>query len=207
MEIADDLLAVRLGMRHRWQTKRGVAGNQHLVDWLTLDMNASLFPEADRDNFGQEVGLIDYDLRWHLGDRFSILSDGFADTFGDGLRTISAGVMLNRPTMGNAYVGLRSIEGPVSSNVLMGNYNYRLSEKWLTSASASYDFSETGGIGQTMSFTRIGESLLVTVGFNVDHSKDNVGVNFLMEPRFLPKLRTTATTGIDIPPAGAMGLE
>jgi hypothetical protein len=206
-EIADDLMALRLGMRHRWQTKRGVAGNQHLVDWLTLDMNASLFPDADRDNFGQEVGLIDYDLRWHIGDRFSILSDGFADTFGDGLKTVSAGVLLNRPTVGNAYLGLRSINGPVSSNVVMSSFNYRLSEKWITSTSASYDFEGTGNIGQTASVTRIGESLLVTVGFNVDHSKDNFGVNFLLEPRFLPNLRVTKTTGIDIPPAGAMGLE
>ena len=70
-EIADDLMALRMGMRQRWQTKRGVAGNQHIVDWLTFDMNATLFPDANRDNFGQEVGLIDYDLRWHLGDRFS----------------------------------------------------------------------------------------------------------------------------------------
>jgi hypothetical protein len=206
-EIADDLMALRLGVRQRWQTKRGVAGNQHLVDWLTLDMNASVFPDADRDNFGQDVGLIDYDLRWHLGDRFSILSDGFADTFGDGLKTVSAGILINRPTVGNGYVGLRSINGPVTSNVLMASYSYRMSEKWITTASTAYDFDTAGNIGQTMSFTRIGESLLVTVGANVDHSKDNFGVNFLLEPRFLPNLRVTRTTGIDIPPAGAMGLE
>ena len=206
-EIADDLMALRLGVRQRWQTKRGVAGNQHLVDWLTLDMNATVFPDPDRDNFGSEVGLIDYDLRWHLGDRFSILSDGFADTFGDGLKTISGGILLNRPTVGNAYVGVRSITGPVTSNVLLGSYSYRMSEKWITTASTAYDFENTGNIGQTLSFTRIGESMLVTVGANVDHSKNNFGVNFLLEPRFLPNLRVTKTTGIDVPPAGAMGLE
>jgi hypothetical protein len=205
-EIADDLMALRLGMRHRWQTKRGVAGNQHIVDWLTLDMNASLFPDPDRDNFGQEVGLIDYDLRWHLGDRFSILSDGYADTFGDGLKTVSGGILINRPTVGNAYVGVRSITGPVTSNVLLGSYSYRMSEKWITTASTAYDFENTGNIGQTMSFTRVGESMLVTVGVNVDHSKDSFGFNFLLEPRFLPNLRVTRTTGIEIPPAGALGV-
>lgn len=55
--------------------------------------------------------------------------------------------------------------------------------------------------------TRIGESLLMTVGVNVDSSKDNVGFNFSLEPRFLPNLRLTKVTGIDVPPAGAMGLE
>ena len=105
-------MALRMGVRQRWQTKRGAAGNQHIVDWLTLDMNATFFPDADRDNFGQELGLLDYDLRWHLGDRFSILSDGYADMFGDGLRTVSGGVLLNRPTRGNGYVGFRIDQRP-----------------------------------------------------------------------------------------------
>ena len=206
-EIADDLLAMRMGMRHRWQTKRGGPGRQHLVDWLALDMNATYFPDANRDNFGQEFGLVDYDVRWHLGDRFTILSDGAADFFGQGLRTVSGGVLLNRPSRGNAYVGLRSINGPITSNVLLSSYSYRLSPKWISTAGAAVDFSNSGSNGQSFSMTRIGESMLVTVGFNYDGSKDNFGVRFLVEPRFLPKLRLTSQTGIDIPPAGAFGLE
>ena len=206
-EIADDLMVLRAGVRQRWQTKRGVAGNQHIVDWLTLDMNASFFPDANRDNFGQEFGLLDYDLRWHLGDRFTILSDGAADVFGDGLATFAAGVLINRPTRGNGYLGVRTINGPVTSNVLLGSYSYRLSEKWITTASAAFDFDDAGNIGQTFSVTRIGESMLVTMGVNVDEAKDNIGVNFLVEPRFLPKLKLTRATGIEVPPAGAFGLE
>jgi hypothetical protein len=177
------------------------------VDWLALDMNATYFPDANRDNFGQEFGLVDYDVRWHLGDRFTILSDGAADFFGQGLRTVSGGVLLNRPSRGNAYVGLRSINGPITSNVLLSSYSYRLSPKWISTAGAAVDFSNSGSNGQSFSMTRIGESMLVTVGFNYDGSKDNFGVRFLVEPRFLPKLRLTSQTGIDIPPAGAFGLE
>ena len=206
-EIADDLLALRLGMRHRWQTKRGGPGRQHLVDWLTFDMNATYFPDQNRDNFGQVFGLVDYDVRWHLGDRFTVLSDGAADFFGDGLRMANAGVLLNRPSRGNAYLGVRSINGPINSNVLLGSYSYRLSPKWISTAGASYDFGDAGGIGQSFSMTRIGESMLVTMGMNYDRSKDNFGIQFLVEPRFLPKLRLTRQTGIDIPPAGAFGLE
>jgi hypothetical protein len=206
-EIADDLMALRLGMRHRWQTKRGGPGRQHIVDWLTIDSNVTYFPDPERDNFGQEVGLFDYDVRWHLGDRFTILSDGFADFFGDGLKTASAGVLLNRPTKGNAYVGVRSIGGPIESNALLASYSYRMSEKWISSAGAAYDFSDAGNIGQTFSVTRIGESLLVTSGITVDSSKDNVGFIFAVEPRFLPKLGLTSRTGIEVPPAGAFGVE
>ncbi len=206
-EIADDLLALRMGMRHRLQTKRGAPGQRHIVDWLTADFNVAWFPDQDRDNFGQDIGLVDYDIRWHLGDRFTILSDGAADFFGDGLRMVSAGVLINRPTRGNAYAGIRSISGPITSNTLLGSYSYRMSPKWISTASASVDLSDAGNIGQTFSITRIGESLLVTVGINVDEGKDNVGVNFMVEPRFLPDLRLTQRTGIEVPPAGAFGLE
>ena len=114
--------------------------------------------------------------------------------------TISGGVFINRPSRGNAYVGIRSIHGPISSDVLMGSYSYRLSPKWISTAGASFDFSDAGNIGQSFSMTRIGESMLVTLGVNVDSAKDNVGFRFLVEPRFLPKLRLTSTTGIDVPP-------
>jgi hypothetical protein len=206
-EVVEDLMALRMGVRQRWQTKRGPMGNQHIVDWLTLDMNATYFPEAERDNFGQELGLLDYDLRWHLGDRFTVLSDGFADVFGDGLKTVSGGVLLNRPTIGNFYVGVRSISGPVTSNALINSFNYRLSEKWILSAGASFDFASTGNIGQTFGVTRIGESFNVTAGFNVDSSKDNFGVGLSIEPRAFPSSRLTKTTGIEVLPAGALGIE
>jgi len=206
-EIADDLMTLRMGMRHRWQTKRGAPGRQHIVDWLTIDSNVTWFPKEDRDNFGQDFGLFDYDARWHLGDRFTIVSDGAADFYGDGLRMVSGGVLLNRPSRGNAYFGVRSINGPFNSNVLLGSFSYRLSPKWITAAGATVDLGEAGNIGQSFSMTRIGESLLVTMGINVDAGKDNVGFNFLVEPRFLPKLRLTSMTGIDVPPAGAFGLE
>ena len=206
-EIVDDLMALRTGMRHRWQTKRGGPGRQHIVDWLTLDTNVTYFPKANRDNFGEDFGLFDYDMRWYLGDRFTIVSDGAADFFSDGLRMISGGVLINRPTRGNGYVGFRSIDGPITSNALIGSYSYRLSPKWISTASASYDFSDGGNIGQTFSMTRIGESMLVSVRVNVDEAKDNVGVGFMVEPRFLPKLRLTQQTGIEVPPAGVYGLE
>lgn len=207
VEVADDLTVARLGMRHRLQTKRGAPGAQRVVDWLTFDTNASYFPEDERDNFGEPIGLVDYDLNWHLGDRFTFLSDGFVDFFTDGLQTWSAGVALNRPAGGNAYVGYRSIRGPFNSDLLSLRLNYRLGPKWIASASTVFDFGEVGNIGQSVALSRVGESLLFTMGLSVDESKNNVGVSFLLEPRFLPRTSLTRRTGIDVPPAGAFGLE
>ena len=202
MEIVDDLEVVRVGMKHRWQTKRGAPGREHIVDWLTFDMNASWFPKPARDNFGEVFGLLDYDLRWHLGDRFTVVSDGAADLFGGGLQTVSGGIIINRPDRGNGYVGFRSVRGPFTANVLTGSYAYRMTPKWVMNGSASVDLSNTGNIGQTFSMTRVGESLLVTVGVHADSAKHNVGLNFMIEPRFLPTSQLLRKTGLAIPPIG-----
>ena len=207
-EIADDLAAVRMGMHHRLQTKRGAPGEERIVDWVTFDTNATWFPNADRDNAGAAVGLLDYDFRWLLGDRFSILSDGYADTFGDGLKTASIGLLDQPPSARELLPWLPRRRRPVRGRRpqrhgqlphdrqvdRLGQLERRLrphrQHRPNTSASPA----------SANRFSR-------TVGANVDASKGNVGVHFLVEPRFLPKLAVTKKTGIEIAPAGAYGLE
>lgn len=205
-EIADDLMVIQAGVRQRWQTKRGSPGQERIIDWIVFDLEGSFFPKPDRDNFGEEVGLLNYDFRWHVGDRFALLSDGFADVFSDGLRTFSLGGMISRPFRGNFYLGFRSIEGPISSNIISAALNYRMSEKWIMNAGGAIDLGATGNIGEKISFTRIGESVLVRIGLNVDHSRDNVGIAFAIEPRFLPGSLGRAG-GVPIPPVGAFGVD
>ena len=206
-EIVDDLAQARLGVRQRWQTKRGLAGQQRTVDWISLDLEAVLFPKPGRDNFSQEVGLLDYDLRWYVGDRFTLLSDGFADCFGNGLRMATLGGILTRPERGSIYVGMQVLSGPIDSKLIHGALSYRMSEKWIGIASTSFDFGDAGNIGQSLAVTRIGESALIRVGMNVDESRDNVGIQFAIEPRFMASSRLGRVGGVLIPPAGATGLE
>jgi hypothetical protein len=206
-EVVDDMMAVRLGVRQRWQTKRGIPGQRHIMDWVTLDTNAVFFPDSSRDNFGEALGLVNYDFRWHLGDRLTLVSDGLFDFFDDGQKLVTIGGFLDRPPRGNIYLGLRILEGPIHSQVLNFSYNYWMSPKWVSSFGTSVDLGNDGNIGQRLSITRIGESLLVSAGFNVDASKGNVGVMLSVEPRFLPKTRLGSAGGVRIPVAGAMGLE
>ncbi len=207
MEIADDLTVIRSGFRNRWQTKRGLPGEARIIDWVTFDVRGSYFPRAERDNFGEDVGLVDYDFRWHIGDRLSLVSDGFFDFFSQGLRTASLGAEITRPGVGNVYLGVRTIEGPVSSNILSAAAAYRMSDKWVVRGNSSIDFGSAGNIGQSLSFVRIGESFLVQVGFNADTSRDNVGFVLAVEPRFVPGGRLGTVGGQRIPPASANYLE
>lgn len=205
--VADDLLQARLGLHQRWQTKRGGPGRERIVDLMRFDVNLLLFPSADRDNFGETVGPTTFDFRYHLGDRVSFVSDGYFDFFEDGLRTISAGVRTSRPGTGEVYVGLLSIEGPVSSQVIRSAYDYRMNEKWILTAMNTYDFGSAGNVGQNVALTRVGESFLFRVGLDIDRGRDNVGLSFMLEPRFLPPRRLGRVAGQWIPPVGSEGLE
>ncbi len=207
-EIADDLAAVRFGVHQRWQTRRGFPGRRRTIDWIVLNTDITMFPDANRDNFGQEFGLASYDFRWHVGDRLVLTSDAMADFYGDGMRVMRVGAQLSRPPRGSLFVNFSSLEGPISSKLLAFSYNYRMSPKWISSLTTSFDFGEDVNLGQNVAITRIGESFLFTFGFSVDATRDNVGVTLAIEPRFLPGLRFGQTgSGARIPPAGLNGIE
>ena len=206
-EIVDDLAAARFGVNQRWQTKRGPAGDQKIIDWIVLDMHGTFFPKDDRDNFGESLGVVDYDFRWHVGDRLTLMSDAYADLFSEGLKMISVGARLTRPEVGNLYVGLRSIEGPISANVLNAQINHRLDEKWAMSLGTSIDFGASGNLGQRFAVSRIGESAIIRAGVNVDVSRGTTGFNFLILPRFIPKKSLRRTIGVEIAPLGSRGIE
>ncbi|MEM9409860.1 MAG: hypothetical protein AAGA30_02030, partial [Planctomycetota bacterium] len=111
-EIADDLSVIRFGVRQRWQTKRGMPGDERTIDWMRFNVSAALFPDADRDNFGSDFGMLNYDFQWFIGDRVSLVSDGYADFFSQGLRTVSLGIQSGRPGIGDAYIGIRPFNRP-----------------------------------------------------------------------------------------------
>jgi lipopolysaccharide export system protein LptA len=206
-EIFDDLAIVKLGARQRWQTKRGAPGRERIVDVVNFDVEGILFPNADRDNFGASAGVVNYDFRYHIGDRVSLLSDGHFDFFDQGLRTVSVGAYAQRPEVGDLFLGVRSIEGPISSNIITGSGTYRMSDKWGLKGGLQVDFGEAGTIGQRLGVVYIGESFLLEMAVNYDASRDNLGVRFGFEPRFLPKPKLFRPGGTAIAPAGSRWLE
>lgn len=206
-EVLDDTTQVRFGINQRWQTKRGLPGRERIVDLVALDVDWVVFPKPNEDNFGEELGAINYDFRYNFGDRLTFLSDGYFDVFSQGLKAISAGAMVSRPGRGNAYIGLLSLEGPISSNVLNGYVNYSMNDKWNLSGAAIFDFGEVGNVGQSLTLTRVGESALISLSVNVDSGRDNVSFNFNIEPRFLPIRRAGAVSREFIRPIGLFGVE
>ncbi len=205
-EIAGDLAVIRLDADQRWQTKRGPPGDQHIIDWITLDTELEIFPET-KQNFGTALGLFDYDFRWYVGDRVTVVSSGAADFFSGGQEEFSVGAFLNRPQRGNVYVGYYFLNGAIRSNVIATSFTYRLSEKWAATFGTTFNVSPSVNIGQSFTVTRIGESFLTTLGVTVDASRGTVGASFMIEPRGLGRERLVKARGLEIPPAGVYGLE
>ena len=198
-------MAVRLGANQRWQTKRGPPDNRRIIDWITLDTNMTFYPDANRDNSGTTLGLFDYDFRWHVGDRLTMVSNGIFDFFDEGQKIVTVGGFLSRPPRGSLYAGFTVLEGPMDSKVLSMSYTYLMSPKWASSYGTSIDFGAQRSYAQNFSLTRIGESLLINFVFTVDPARDSIGVGLAVEPRFLPKGRLGNVGGARFPRRERLG--
>ncbi|MGA2069267.1 MAG: hypothetical protein ABSG86_30225 [Thermoguttaceae bacterium] len=207
MEIADDLTALQLAVDQRWQTKRGPPDDRHIVDWIELDSEVTFFPDPTRDDFGNVAGLWNYDFRWNVGDRLTVVSDGIFDFFPQGQKVATLGLILTRPPRGSFYAGIRTLDGPVKDDSLSFAYSYWMSPKWISAASTSIDLTDTKNVGLALRVIRVGESLLVSGNFSVDPVHNTFSYGLAVEPRFVPKGKLSQMPGAHIPPAGAYGLE
>lgn len=183
-ELVDDLHVIRLGWRHRWQTKVGPFERQRVKDWMTLDLEASLFPNADRDNFGDTAGLLGARYAWHVGERTSLLANGLFDPFTGGMELWNFGVLNQRSTRGSLYAGIRQVKGQdFESQILTASASYAMSDKWIGTVGTAYDLAEGRNRGQSFTLTRVGADFLFHFGANFDASKNNAGIAISVEPR------------------------
>lgn len=183
-ELVDDLHVIRLGWRNRWQTKVGPFERQRVKDWMTLDLEASLFPNADRDNFGDTAGLLGARYAWHVGERTSLLANGLFDPFTGGMELWNVGVLNQRSTRGSLYAGLRQVKGQgLDSQILTASASYAMSDKWIGTIGTAYDLAEERNRGQSFTLTRVGADFLFHFGANYDASKNNAGIAVSVEPR------------------------
>lgn len=187
-ELADDLMALRFTFRDRLQTKAGPLNNQRIRDWMIWERGVSFFPDADRDNFGEDFGLLFSHYRWNVSDRTSFLTDASWDLFDRAQNVWSAGVLSQRSLRGSMYLGYREVTADdyFSSKMVIGSYSYQMSPKWISTASYAFDAEEGESRGSSLTVSRVGLDWILHFGLGFDFSKDNVGIGVSFEPRFGP---------------------
>jgi hypothetical protein len=184
MEIADDMQMFRLGMIQRFQTKRGSVGNRHILDWITFSTHVNLYPQSQH-NFGENVGLIDYNVLWHVGDRFSLFSEGLYDVFKDGQNLTRFGGVWNRPDRGSFSLTLDQLSGIVERTYLSLGVGYTMNEKYSMSYQTSYDLRQGQNVGHNFMFVRTGESFRMLVGAAYSEALSEWSFSVGLEPVFL----------------------
>ncbi|MFN8707741.1 MAG: hypothetical protein ACK50J_13780 [Planctomyces sp.] len=187
-ELAADQQVVRLSFRNRLQTKSGPLNSQRTRDWMVLESGLSFFPKSERDNFGEDIGLIYNHYRWNFSDRTSFLADNMLDLFENNQNIYSIGVLSQRSTRGSVYLGYRQMEldNYLSSRIVTGSYSYQMSEKWISTAAYAYDIAASESRGTSLTLSRVGLDFILHMGLGFDFSKSNVGIGVSLEPKFGP---------------------
>ncbi|MGL6226164.1 MAG: hypothetical protein ACRC10_06010 [Thermoguttaceae bacterium] len=212
-ELVGDLTRFRLGVENRWQTKRGSVGNRRIIDWIVFNTHVNLYPD-NTQNFNETIGLLDYDFRWHVGDRFVLLSSGLFDMFTiqstptagpnqgevltyNGQKIFRIGGLTERPGRGSLYLGLDKYDGPFDAAYLSMILSYQMNEKYSAKIGTSYNLTSRASGGGMMQVKRAGESFAWIFGVSFDPSRDSFGVNLSLEPVFLSKIGSRRSSGMN----------
>jgi len=214
-DIQASIETVRLGVHQRLQTKRGQEGRRHINDWMILDVDTTYFPMAARDNFNKPFGQNFYNYEWYIGDRTSIVSYGWFESYkvtGNpylayntsldrnnpfGQRIITSGLSITRIPKGNIFVGYTVVNtGPINTSALNAQYSYWMSPKWFMSVAESYDFGNGLLLGASGSLTRIGADYLTSVGLAVSPLQHSYQFVFEISPRLSPNIRLGSASGL-----------
>ena len=184
-ELVEDQEVVRLAIRQRLQTKEGPPDHVRIRDWMTLDVEASYFPDANRDDFGAKWGLLTVRYAWNISPRTSILANATYDFFANADQLWNIGILSQRSERGSVYLGLYQvkIDGILDSDILTASYSYQMSSKWISTVGTAYDIGEHRNAGQSFTITRVGLDFLFHVGANYDVSTGDVSFAVSVEPR------------------------
>ena len=188
MEIADDMQMFRFGVTQRFQTKRGSVGKRHILDWITVSTHLNLYPQAEY-NFGKNIGLLDYNVLWHVGDRFSLFSEGLYDVFEQGQKLTRFGGVWNRPDRGSFSLMLDQFSGVVERTYLSLSVGYTMNEKYSMSYLTSYDVRGGQNVGHNFMFVRTGESFRLLVGAVYSEALSEWSFSVGLEPVFLRRAK------------------
>src|ERR1019366_1562824 len=135
-----------------------------VVDWMTFNIDASLFPQSNRDNYGHTFGILEYDWTWNIGDRTALTSSGWAEPFNGGPRVFNFGGVISRPDTTAFYLGYSQID-PLNSKAVIASIIYPLSAKYALSASTVWDFGNHIS-SYSLFLSRMGTDVMVSFGLN-----------------------------------------
>lgn len=194
-----DISAAQVGVRQRWQTKRGGPGRWRSVDFLTLDLFATFYsnkpddiftdPQAFRGLFFSTIpeasiprNSLDADATWRISDTTAILGGVSYNLDESELATASLGYAVRRELRLSYFVGIRYI-GEIESTIATLAAAYELTPKYMVAVSASFGLdSDDDRVSASGTIIRRFDRFHAAVRIYYDDVDDLGGINVSLVP-------------------------
>ncbi len=199
VEDIDDFGGATLGLRQRFQTKRGGPGKWRTVDWITFDVEAGFFsdPQEGEITHGDYIShrpedsissnFLAMNFQYRISDSTVVVYDGVYDVKRGNMGNSNISIAVEREPRLAYFVGWRYIHD--TNNSLLGaGANYKLSEKHTVGIREYYDIEEGRNYSTEIVYVRRWPRWYTAVAFDVDRSLDDIGINFSIWPEGAPRL-------------------
>lgn len=198
VEQIDEIDGIAVGVRQRWQTRRGGGTTRRTVDFLTFDVEAGIFNDAEHDevtngfaSFSRPENSISRNyvnssVIWRLNDRTALLSEVNYDVNDGEVDVLNVSVAVERSPRLSYLLGYRLIEE--SDSELLGfDMNYRLTEKHSLALRELFDLDRGRILDFTVALVRKFPHWFGAVSFAFDDAEDDFGVSLSIWPEGLPQ--------------------
>jgi len=198
VESLEDTNGVALGVRQRWQTKRGAPDRQRTVDWIELDVELGLFDNNSgryrtngfasfsRPEISIARNYLNADLIWRLNDSTVLLSELNYDVNDGELDVANVSLTVDRTPRFSYLLGYRFIE-ETDSNLLGFGMNYRIDEKHTIAFREQFDIDRGDTLDFSVGYIRKFPRWFVGVTFELDEAEDVASVSLSIWPQGLPR--------------------
>ena len=192
-----------VGLRQRWQTRRGPPGDKRTVDWVTLDIEYAGFVNEDgafdpyrrfpRTNgyfytSRPEESLTSDYLRlattWQASDQALVSYEAKLDMDGFQLATSTLALTVQRTPRFSWFIGHEYV-GEINMHLFGYGMNYRLSPKYTVAWRQAIDVEERKCVETTVAIVRKWQRWYTALSFSYDGVDDDVSISFSLWPEGL----------------------
>jgi hypothetical protein len=214
VEGVDEIDGVSVGLRQRFQTRRGPLDNRRIVDVLTIDNEIGVFNDAHGDAITN--GFVSYSRPeasiarsylsnstiWRINDRTALLTETNYDLNDRRTEIFNVSCVVERSPRLSYLIGYRLID-ETDSHLLALDANYWFTEKHLLAIRELFDLDRGDTHTFTVGLIRKLPRWFTAISFELDRGEDDFGVSFSIWPEGLPQgaLGSRRFTGLTSTPA------
>ena len=198
VEGIDEVDGATIGLRQRFQTKRGEGANRRSVDVVSYDVEIGAFNDAPDDAITNGFAsysrpedsvarnFINIANTWRINDRTAMLAETNYDLNDGKVDVYNLSVVVERPPRLSYLIGYRFID-PTDSNLLAFDLNYQLTEKHTFALRERFDLDRGRTLDFTIGLVRRLPRWFTAITFEIDEGEDDFGVSFSLWPEGLSK--------------------